>query len=910
VALACTLAVSMPALAECGGTVQCIAIGLSPADALNAHHGGPAPATPTVAFGNQVIGTSSASQTVFVAAVTGPGGTMAVLGPITLSGANAADFSITGGSCSTTNGPVHGGAQCTITVAFNPASLGAKSATLSVPLNPPPGCVGCITGRSATLTGTGTLAAPGAGAASLTVQAGTSGTIDLAPFVSGTAILGVNIVSAPANGTVSLSGMRATYTPNAGFAGNDSFSYASFSATATSAPAAVSVSVVARADPSQDPNVRALLGAQAQTSRRFARAQIFNFQQRMESLHRGAEPGSTSSIPRFSPVLAASAEPAATAQAPRPDAVPHALNFSHAGRISGNSGLAGTGVWVGGSLNFGTRDAAGNSSGLRFGTEGISAGVDRRLSEHLALGMGVGYARDRTEIGGDGTRSRSSGASIAAYASYQPAPEVFVDGLLGYGTVRHRTDRFVAAASDFARADRSGDQIFGSLAAGYEMRRNGVLLSPYARADYSRTRLKQATESGAGVNALTYFEQRSPSLELGLGLRAESQHATSFGWALPRLRIEYRHDFRDDREARVAYADLFAGPVYSVAPATTRRDALLLGIGSDFLFRDGLTLGVDYQIQRLSGAERSQAVRLWLAKELDGRSRPSGLQDSSRLFANPVNVEGAYAWDDNVTRSRAGDRLSDHVYSLQVSQALVFPAGSHTRLVGSWFASGDKLRTYRGLDRVSAGAQGELQYRASGEFDAPTVGLLARLAFDDYQSQLRGGHRASLGLTVRQLLSDRIALFGALARNSRFAKHEVFDARDTSLRVNLDYTLGRQGTLYLGGEYRRGDAVSTAGASAESSAIAKFLVRDDAYGGMPRFAYRYEAETTLWTLGYNRPLGPRDSLDLSWRHASASPTARGTYSVPAGPYGPAGTVTVGKSRYRANLYSIAYLMRF
>ncbi|MEK7863707.1 MAG: autotransporter outer membrane beta-barrel domain-containing protein, partial [Chloroflexota bacterium] len=447
-------------------------------------------------------------------------------------------------------------------------------------------------------------------------------------------------------------------------------------------------------------------------------------------------------------------------------------------------------------------------------------------------------------------------------------------------------------------------------AAGYELRENGLLLSPYGRVDFSNDRLKQATETGAGLNALTYFEQKSPTLQLALGLRAESQHEANFGWVLPRLRVEFRHDLQDEREARIAYADQFAGPIYSVAPVTAKRDALLVGIGSDFLFRDGLKLGVDYQVERLSGADRSQAVRLWLSKELDGKSVPSGLQ-ASKLFENPVHVEGTYTWEDNLTRARdAGDQLSDQVYSLNVGQGLVVPLGTHTRLVAAGFANADKFRTYRGLDRVSAGAQGEFQYRSSGEFDAPTFGILGRLTFDDYVSRLRGGQRLALEITYRQQLTDRIAAFGALARNARFAENDAFDARDTAARFNLDYSLGRQGTLYLAGEYRRGDTVSTASASAGSAAIAKFSVPDDAYGVAQRFAYRYEAETTLWTLGYNRPLGARDSIDFSWRHAAATPTARGTFAVPAGPYGPAGTVTVGKSRYTANQYSLAYLMRF
>jgi hypothetical protein len=142
---------SVPVFAECGGQVQCIGIGASEADALQAHHGG-ANKMPTFAFGSQDVATTSASQTIFVAAVTGASGSMVVLDTITVSGTNASEFTITGGSCSTTNGPIHGGASCSIDIAFNPLTLGSKSATVNVPLNPP-GCANCITGRTALLVG-------------------------------------------------------------------------------------------------------------------------------------------------------------------------------------------------------------------------------------------------------------------------------------------------------------------------------------------------------------------------------------------------------------------------------------------------------------------------------------------------------------------------------------------------------------------------------------------------------------------------------------------------------------------------------------------------------------------------------------------------------------------------------------
>ena len=907
---------SAPVHAECGGTTQCIGVGPTEAAALLAHHGN-GPDTFTLAFGNQPVGTSSASQTVVVAAVTGPAGTTAVLGPIAFTGANAPEFSVTGGSCAS-SGPVHGGSSCTITVAFNPASVGAKTATLHVPVDPP-GCVGCITERVVSVTGSGTAPLPTATATTMTVQASTPTTLDLAGFISGTGTLSVRITAAPTHGVATVSGTRVTYTPAANYLGPDAFSYEVFNGVATSSPAVVTVTVVPRPDPSADANVVGLLRAQAQTARRFSRAQISNFQGRMESLHRGGgaaiagAAGFASArgmndanrqparMPGESgPLREAGFLPASFASTLLSAATTRTLNLSggsdRAGASSGPQG--GTGLWIGGNLNFGSRDQTSDSSSLRFSTDGVSVGIDRRFSDRLALGIGLGYARDQTDIGSDGSMTRSKGSSVALYGSYQPGDNTFIDGLIGYGALNFDTNRFVAAANDFARGERKGEQWFGSLAAGYEHRSEGLLLSPYGRLDFARDRLKQYTETGAGLSALTYFEQRVPTLQFALGLRAESVHETAFGWALPRLRAEFRHDFKGEGQATLAYADLFSGPTYSVTPAVDKRNSLLLGIGSDFILRNGLKLGVDYQIQRMSGVDHNQAIRIWLARDLDGKGYTPGLL-SVKTSAIPVRVEAGYTWDSNVNRARdAGDKLADRVYSLGVGSNTAVSLGETSRLLVAGFANGDKFGRYPGLDRLSGGGQGELQYRASGDFDAPIFGLFGRLSFDEHAGQLRSGHRYSIGVTVRQSLTDRIDVFGALAGNVRDAESAVFDTKDYSARFNLDYSLGRSGALYLAGEYRRGDAVSTIPQSAGFAAVSKVFVQDDAYGSNPLFAYRFEAKTVLWTLGYNLPLGPRDSLDFSGRRAQSTPTVQ-----PTGIY-------AGAPRYTANQFSLAYLMRF
>ena len=96
-----------------------------------------------------------------------------------------------------------------------------------------------------------------------------------------------------------------------------------------------------------------------------------------------------------------------------------------------------------------------------------------------------------------------------------------MDGLIGVGKLDFEMQRFVAPVSDYARSDRDGYQVFGSLAAGYEHRDKGLLVSPVRRLDYSADRLDQATEAGAGQFALTYFKQNTSSVQGALGLRAD-----------------------------------------------------------------------------------------------------------------------------------------------------------------------------------------------------------------------------------------------------------------------------------------------------------------------------------------------------------------------------------------------------
>jgi hypothetical protein len=272
---------------------------------------------------------------------------------------------------------------------------------------------------------------------------------------------------------------------------------------------------------------------------------------------------------------------------------------------------------------------------------------------------------------------------------------------------------------------------------------------------------------------------------------------------------------------------------------------------------------------------------------------------SDQPFVDSVNIDLGYTYDDNVTLGRTDDEiLWDQSLALDASANRAFRIRDNLRLVVTGLLHGEKFDRYNGLSNLSGGVEAEIQYRQSGAFDAITYAAFARGWLDNYASHLRDGSHYSVGVSARGALTDRIALSGELAHNERHAQSDVWNVIDHSALLNLDYSLGESGTLYVSGQYRRGDVVSDGHATLVNVSLAKVFVLDDAFPDQQWFAYRSAARTWISTVGYNLPLGHQASLDISWRRVQSTPTAHLNFDVQ------------GSLRYVGNQYSIVLLKQF
>jgi outer membrane autotransporter protein len=553
-------------------------------------------------------------------------------------------------------------------------------------------------------------------------------------------------------------------------------------------------------------------------------------------------------------------------------------------------------VWASGNLRIGSSSAGGAIT--QFKTDGVSIGEDRRVSRNWLIGMGFGYAVDNSTVGTDGSSSRSTGDSATFYSSYQFDSGTFVDTILGYGLMNYDTNRFDPSSNDFAKAHRTGNQWFGSVTLGYDYRDNGLLLSPYSRYDFSYNKLNGATETG--TNAFSYDAQKTHSSSFSIGLLGQTSHQTEYGIVQPHVRLEYQRGLDVIGDAAVSYANLLSTQ-YTIAGSKQNSNSIVMGVGSNFLFNNTWSLGVDYSRLNSNQAENYQSLNFLLTKSFNEQKVFNWLlQDSEQNTATkPTGLvaSGAITYDDNVTRATNGpDKLADTVYQFSASDSFNKIYSKRHLVTLTAFVDSFTYQSYTGLNELSGGLQAEYDYLANAEFYAPIYGIFVRGAFDNYNSDLRNGSHHSFGVNFRKTFTDRVSLTSVISDNTKASNSIIFTTHDDSALVNIDYINGDFGTFYLTGEYRKGDVVSSGQPSVQNLEIASWFVNDDAFSSAGLVAYRLKAVTNLYTLGYNYSFGPKDSIDVSWRRVISTPDVK-----PNNGQG---------DQYFDNQYSLSYLLAF
>ncbi|XQA69621.1 putative Ig domain-containing protein [Xanthomonas sacchari] len=401
-------------------------------------------------------------------------------------------------------------------------------------------------------------------------------------------------------------GFMLTFVPNPAFSGNATVRFTLSNAYATSAEADIVFVIAPRPDPTQDAQVRGLIDAQAESTRRFAKAQIDNFQRRLEATHRGAR-GFDNGVSFQASSQCRQRD--RTLQSDRnldAQACDPANRDLRDGAMDGGADTASAaprdataagdlGLWVGGAIRSGSLDRQSQRAGVDFQTDGLSLGADYRVSSSFALGAGVGFGRDDSDVGRDGSRSKATAYTLALYASYHPGQTLFFDTLVGYQLLSYDLRRYVTDNGALAEGDRSGHQWIASLSAGADLQRGDWQITPYARVDAARATLDAYSEAAMAPYALRYEDMDVATTTGNLGLRLEWRRQMTWGRLTPQFRLEYQHDFQGRGDATLGYADIVGGTLYRTGQSVYDRNRLMLGVGVVFSTDQGLSTRVEYR---------------------------------------------------------------------------------------------------------------------------------------------------------------------------------------------------------------------------------------------------------------------------------------------------------------------------
>lgn len=263
---------------------------------------------------------------------------------------------------------------------------------------------------------------------------------------------------------------------------------------------------------------------------------------------------------------------------------------------------------MGGAIDLATRDATTLSTKLSATTRGLSGGVDLRISDCIAIGLGGGFGSVDTEIGGDAAGMQANTSMVAAYGTARFLSDGFVDVVVGRGWPDYRTLRGVDRGDAFATGQRNGSLYIGALAIGIQRQEGTVNWSFYGKFDYIGAELQGYSEAGTNQRELLRFSGIDDQwISAGFGFRLQRGFKTSYGHFMPRLGGEGGYQSNRSDNQYVDYIDFGDQRTRSIDVLQGSSDYYRVFVGTEFALDHGLNFDLEYNLNHQSGFDSSGA---------------------------------------------------------------------------------------------------------------------------------------------------------------------------------------------------------------------------------------------------------------------------------------------------------------
>ena len=171
--------------------------------------------------------------------------------------------------------------------------------------------------------------------------------------------------------------------------------------------------------------------------------------------------------------------------------------------------------WSEGSIAVGRIGDTNISSTKKVNSDAITFGADKFTNKNGIKGLAFRVGRNDIDVGNSGSNLDTDTYNITYYATTPIEDDTkFLDTVFGVGKLS--SDLLTVLDGKNLTADRTGEQIYGTIRIKDEIKRNNLTLIPSGRFDIGHTILGSYKESGTGAIDVKKQHIRSKKIRLGI----------------------------------------------------------------------------------------------------------------------------------------------------------------------------------------------------------------------------------------------------------------------------------------------------------------------------------------------------------------------------------------------------------
>jgi len=243
--------------------------------------------------------------------------------------------------------------------------------------------------------------------------------------------------------------------------------------------------------------------------------------------------------------------------------------------------------WSEGSVSVGKVDGTAFSSSKDINSNGITLGMDKKISENRLYGYALRFGKDDVDIGAF-TSLDTNSYSLSLYGTLPYDDKKFTEGIIGISSLKMH--HITQGGGTNRTGERSGRQIFGSINYLTTYNKDKFNIAPNGRVDISYTELSEYSETGN--SALRHNKQKIGTGKISAGFTLSDIIKLNNITFKPNGGLEFGLDFSPSSDVTYSYVSETTEYKKSIGQDSKNIRA---NIGFDLITENGFSIMTIYE---------------------------------------------------------------------------------------------------------------------------------------------------------------------------------------------------------------------------------------------------------------------------------------------------------------------------